>query len=361
MTFSNSTIANYRLLNQGIAITKFEQPAEIVAWLGAVQAQDYAGTLWALGLRMHKPSLQAVEQAIADKKIVRTWPMRGTLHFIAPADVRWWLALLTPRVIANTAARYRQLELEEADFARSQELLIAALEGGRQLSRPEVYEVLERGKVSPAGQRGIHIISRLSQQGLLCFGPHDDKQPTFVLLDEWVLPASARRLERDEALVELAKRFFSSHGPATLQDLVRWTGLKITEARAGLEAVKSSFVSETLNGQTYWFSPETAKLPMPAPAVHLLPGFDEYLLGYGDRSAVLDPQYNQRIVPGGNGVFYPTIVSAGQVVGTWKRTVKKNMLTITPDPFSGLSTTQLAQLQTAAERYARFCGMPLTP
>lgn len=350
-----SDIGPYRLFNQGVTEAGFQEPVQVVAHLGAMQAQDYAGALWAIGLRMPKATQATLEQAIAGRSIVRTWPMRGTLHFVAAADVRWMLKLLTPRVISRLASRHRELEIDQEVISRSQDLIIKALEGGKQLTREELFQVLERANISPKGQRGIHILGRLSQEGLLCFGSHQDKQPTFALLDEWV-PVT-KTLEQDEALAELAKRYFTGHGPATLADLERWAGLKTSEARAGLEMVKSQLRKEEVDGQTYWLSQKEPPSPAKSPAVNLLPGFDEYILGYKDRSAVLDPQYSEKIVPGGNGMFMSTIVSDGQVVGTWRRTVKKSKINITPVPFTSLSPAELAACAIAAERYGQFMNM----
>lgn len=349
-------IGHYRLFNQGITEASFEQPEQVVAHLGAMQAQDYAGALWAIGLRMKQATEATIEQAIADRRIVRTWPMRGTLHFVAADDVRWMLKLLTPRVISSSAARQRQLEIDQQVLSRSEELVIAALEGGKQLTRQEMYQVLEEGKIAPTGQRGIHILGRLTQEGLLCQGPYRDKQPTFVLLDEWLSPTKA--FERDEALAELAKRYFIGHGPATLPDLERWAGIKTSDARAGLEMVKSQLRQEKVDGQTYWLSPNEAASPAKTEAVHLLPGFDEYILGYKDRSAVLEAQHSEKIVPGGNGIFISTIVSNAQVVGIWKRAIKKGKLSITPAPFTALSEAEMTGFAAAATRYAQFRNMP---
>lgn len=346
-----------RLFHQGITEASFERPDQVVAHLGAIQAQDYPGSLWAIGLRMKEATQAVIEQAIAARTIVRTWPMRGTLHFVAAPDVRWMLKLLTPRVISSTAARQRQLEIDEQVVRRSEELLIKALEGGKQLTRPQIYQVLEQGNIAPTGQRGIHIIGRLAQEGLLCFGSHQEKQPTFALLDEW-LP-STRTLEREEALAELALRFFTGHGPATVSDLERWAGLKTSDAKAGLEMVKARLHREEVGGQTYWLSPTEAVFPTTTPVVHLLPGFDEYILGYKDRSAVLEPQYFEKIVPGGNGMFISTIVSDGQVVGLWKRATRKGKLIITPVPFTSLSEEELVSLAAPAERYSRFLNTPI--
>ena len=225
-------IALSRLVNQGIACPTFAQPGAVVDWLGALQAQDYDGALWSIGLRMVSATKPSVEQALAERTIVRTWPMRGRLHFVAARDARWLLALLTPRVIAQTAGRYRQLELNEAIFARSKEVFAKALQGGKQLTREALQQLLEQTGIATTGQRGYHILVRAAQDGLICFGVPRGKQQTFALLDEWVPPAPS--LAGDAALAELTRRYFVSHGPATVQDLMRWAGLTAAEAKTGL-------------------------------------------------------------------------------------------------------------------------------
>lgn len=350
-------IADRRLRNQRIAGPGFERPGAVVAWLGAVQAQDYLGALWALGLRMETAREEAIEQAIADRAVVRTWPMRGTLHFVAPADIRWMLALLSPRVIASCRARYRQLELDQADFDRSRDLLARALEGGRQLTRNALYETLDAAGIATAGQRGIHILQRLAQDGLLCFAPRQGKQPAFALLEEWV--PVARTLGRDEALAELAERYFTSHGPATVQDFTWWSGLTVADAKAGTERAGPRLEREVADGQTYWFSPAAPGVgptASPAPTAYLLPPFDEYTVAYRDRSAVLDSP--QRRLVSVNGIFHPAIVLDGQVAGTWKRAFKKGSVVITLSPFAPLKKKERQAVAVAAERYGAFLGMP---
>ena len=352
-------IAQLRLINQRITDHPFTQPAEVVAWLGAMQAQDFSGTLWAIGLRMKEASEQQVEQAISERQIVRTWPMRGTLHFVAAKDVRWLLQLLTPRIIAQAAGRYRQLELDAATFAASQAVFVRALQGGKQLTREELYQRLEEAGIVTTGQRGYHLLCRAAQDGLICFGAPSDTQQTFTLLDEWI-PAS-KPLSREEALAELARRYFNSHAPATLQDLMRWAGISTADAKIALAAVAKELIQEKIDGEIYWMPPHVAATEHDSDLrasdnLYLLPGFDEYILGYGKRDAVLDPAYASAICPGGNGVFYPTIVSNGRVVGTWKRVLKKTNVQITPSPFQPLSELEGEAFALAADRYIAFLG-----
>ena len=350
-------INRYRLLNQQIAHGQLTTPGAVVAALGAVQAQDYTGALWAIGLRLPTAVQADIEQAIVERSIIRTWPMRGTLHFVAAADVVWMLELLTPRIVAGSAGRLRQLELDDSTLARSKEVLVRALEGGKQLTRGEIFGVLEAAGISTAGQRGYHILGRLAQEGLICFGVHEGKQPTFVLLPEWV--PNARRLARDEALAELATRYFTGHGPATLQDFVWWSGLKISDARTGISLAAERLVQEEVDGIAYWMVQSMPVRSGDLPDVVLLPGFDEYMLGYRDRSAALDPEHAQKIVPGNNGMFMSTLVSNGRIVGTWKRTIKKNSVVVALSPFTTLSKAEESGAAAAAACYGRFLGMPV--
>ena len=348
-------IAARRAANQHLARPVFEKPGDVVRRMGAVQAQDYLGSLWAIGLRTKGATEGDVESAIADRSIVRTWPMRGTLHFVAAADVRWMLGLLTPRVVARSAGRYRQLELDERTFARSRDVLSRALRGGRRLTRNALYGELEAARIATGGQRGIHILSRLAQDGLICFGAREGKQQTFALLEEWV-PA-AKSLKRDEALAELARRYFTSHGPATLQDFVWWSGLKTTDARAGLEMAKPHLLQEIIAGQIYWL-PSSAPASKSestngSPSAHLLPAYDEYTVAYKDRSAVLSPSDASQA---GNGILSPTIVMDGRIAGTWTRALKKDTVVITPSPFTKFKQAESLALAAAANRYGEFLG-----
>ena len=350
---THQDIIRLRLYNQHIAKPLDGSPAAVVSSQLAMQAQDYAGALWSVGLRLPQATQADIERAIDNRQIVRTWPMRGTLHFLAADDIRWMLALLAPRVLAATASRRRNLKLDDTVFALAQRLITAALQGGKVLTRNQLLEELEKGGITTAGQRGIHILAHLSQQAVICFGPHQEKLPTFVLLDEWI--PTSKKLTRDQALAELAQRFFTGHGPATIQDLSRWAGLTLRDARAGLEAASSQLASETVDGQVYWMAPAPAA-PHDPSAIYLLPGFDEYILGYKDRSLMLELEHSQKIVPGNNGVFMPTIVSDGQVIGTWKRLVKKDTVHITLLPFVKISPAQQAAAEVSASRYAAFTG-----
>jgi hypothetical protein len=344
-------IACKRLYNQQIASRTLKRPAQVIAWMGAVQAQDYLGALWAVGLRARNANEENVERAIADKSIVRTWPMRRTLHFVAAADVGWMLDLLMPRAIAGNAGLYKLLELDDRVLSRCKELFVSALQGGKQLPRDAMYRLLEAARIPTTGGRGLHIITRLAQEGIICFGTREGKQQTFALLDEWA--PKAKKMARDEALAELTRRYFTSHGPATLRDFIWWSGLRTAEARIGLEMVKPHLVQEVYDGQTFWLASSMPAAKYASPTAYLLPAFDEYTVAYKDRSAVLNPLHTKQVNTG-NGILFPTIVMDGQIVGTWKRTLKKSAVVITPSFFARLNEGEMRAFAAAASRYGEF-------
>nr|WP_181428751.1 winged helix DNA-binding domain-containing protein [Modestobacter versicolor] len=325
-------------------------PVEAVRWLTAVQGQDLPGALTSVALRTQQGTRAAVAAALDAGEVVRSWPMRGTLHLVAAEDLPWLLELLAPKVLAGAAGRRAVVGLTDADVARARDVALAALSGGRRLGRAELLAALAEGGVRTEGQRGYHLLWWLAQTGLTCLGPTADGDQQFVLLDEWV-PAP-RRLEREEALGELALRFFASHGPATVKDLARWAGIGVRDVRAGLAVAAPGLERLDVDGTEHWLDPATpgrlAAARAEAAAVHLLPGFDELVLGYADRSCTVPPEHAQRIVPGNNGMFRSTAVHAGTVVGVW-RTGRGKARPIELEPFGEVPADVLAAVH---ERYA---------
>jgi hypothetical protein len=315
-----SEIGLLRLVAQRVAGPRPATPAEAVRRLTAVQGQDHPGSVTSVALRTAGRSRAEVFEAMDRGAIVRSWPMRGTLHLTLADDLPWMLDLLGERALAGVAKRRALLELTDDDVARACELAVAALSGGRRLSRAGLLAAIDAGGVPVTGQRGYHLLWYAAQTGHTCLGPTADGEQQFVLLDEWV--PGPRRLEREEALAELAARFFTGHGPATVQDLARWSGLTVRDCRAGLATAREQLESTTVEGIEHFLDPATPELLAAcreeARGTVLLPGFDEFVLGYGDRSAVLDPAFATRIAPGANGIFQPTVVAGGRVVGTWR-------------------------------------------
>ena len=347
-------IAALRLHQQLISDPHLDTSEKIVAHLGGMQGQDLPGVKWSIGLRLPAGMQSDVDRAFDAGKIIRTWPMRGTLHVVAAPDVRWMLSLTSPKNLSGSQKRRDALDLDDKTLARCHLVFAKTLQGGKQKNRDEMYAALQAAGISVEGQRGYHVLWNAALHGLICLASTDAKEQNYALLEEWVKPVKAKT--RDEALAELAWRYFSSRGPVTLKDFIWWSGLSAIEARAGFEDVKTKLVAETVGKTVYWMSPDIT-LPKEKVSAFALPSFDEYILGYQDRSAVLDPQHAEKICLGGNGMFASTMIIDGQVVGTWKRTVKKNTITVTAIPFSQLSKGEMAALKQAAERYGAFMGM----
>jgi hypothetical protein len=313
--------------------------ADAVRLLGAVQAQDYPGALTSVALRTANRSRADVEAALDAGEVVRSWPMRGTLHFVAADDLRWFLDTVGVRALAGIGKRWAGLELDEAQAERARELVLQALTVRERASRAELLAAIAEGGIAVTGQRGYHLLWYLSQTGTLCLGPTDGAgEQLFVLLDDWV--RDERRLERDEALAELALRFFTGHGPASVADLVRWAGTTVRDARAGLAEVRDRLEAVTVDGTEYLMDPATpdrlAAARAEAEGVLLLPGFDEFVLGYGDRTAVVPAEFAARIVPGNNGMFRSTVVHRGQVVAVWRWNGRGAKRTPAVEPFTEL-------------------------
>jgi hypothetical protein len=344
-------IALKRLSAQQLAGSALKRPADAVAWMGAIQAQDYHGAMWSIGLRMPGITERDVEQAVIEKKIVRSWVMRGTLHFVSPADIGWMIALLAPGIIAGNARRYKELELDERTMTRSNDVIAKALQGGKLLDRPELVAILEKKGISTKGQRTPFLLQRAVMDRLICQGVMRGKNPTFMLLDKKML--KNRFPDPEEAAAELALRYFTSRGPALLQDFIWWSGLSSKEAATALDAIRSKLAQEIVEGKPYWFSRTKQTGQKPPTSAYLLPGFDEYLLSYKDKTASMDVRRIRRLVPP-NGMLPPTIVMNGQVAGTWKRTFKKDKVVIRGKPFARLSAADERALDEAGGRYGAF-------
>ncbi len=343
-------------------------PQQAVQQLCALQAQDNAWGLWAVGLRTAPETgaastQQVVEAALAQAEIVRTWPMRRTLHIVAAADVRWMLELMASKMVVAATRRRHELGVEDAHVEQAGRVWADALQGGRILARSAMLQLLDEAGVPSDGQRGYHLLVHHAQLGLTCLGPMQGKEQTFVLLDDWIPPTP--RLTGDEALAQLALRYFTGHGPATVQDLVWWSGLSTKEVRAGLEAAKPALQHAQLDGRDYWMAPGALDLPPfdpDAPQFHLASGFDELLLGYKDRGATITAEDARRIQPGGNLVFRPVVLRDGVVVGGWQRTVRKKGVAVAVEPFGPpaqlFADPAHAALEQAAARYGAFLGLP---
>ncbi len=345
-------IANLRLINQQLIGTNIRTVKDIVAHLGAVQAQDFAMAKWAVGARLPGVTDAAVEKALDDAGIIRTHILRPTWHFVAAEDLRWMLALTAPHIRRRMATYYRQLGMSEELCAKSNKIIAQLLEG-RALTREEIMSELKLAGIPTDELRSTHLMFNAEIEGIVCNGPRRGKQHTYTLIDERIPPA--RPLHRDEALAELARRYFGSHGPATIQDYIWWSGLPAADARTGLEMAKPGLLCEKIEGKAYWFKDPGMQVPASA-SIHFLPAFDEFLVAYTDRGAALDPAFGKATITS-NGIFKPIIVLDGQVVGLWKRNVVKDRLKVEPFYFNPERALEPDALKKVVKALGKFLGL----
>lgn len=312
----NFDIALQRLNNQRLSSPNLKKAADVVRWLGAVQAQDYYGAKWALGLRMRAATDEAIEKAFAAGEILRTHVMRPTWHFVTPADIRWLLELTAPRINAANRFYYRKLELDEVVFKLTNKAIAKALQGGRQLTRDALRSVVQRTGVAANDrpddpQRFNNILFRAELDAVICSGARQGKQFTYALFAERVPETKPR--SRDESLADLTRCYFTSHGPAALPDFVWWSGLTVKDAKSGLDMVQQQILKEVIGDKTYWRSASALPMKRSSPVAHLLPSFDEYLVSYKDRSATVEANPSKQ-QSRGNNMIGPAIIVDGHVV-----------------------------------------------
>ena len=346
-------IVRYRLYNQFLSQTDITEPAEVVKRLGAVQSQDFAGGKWALGLRMKGATDAGLDQEFNQGKILRTHILRPTWHFVAPQDIRWMLSLSAPRVHLVNGFMYRQQGLDKEIIHKSYKVLENVLQGNKQLTRTELGSAFEKAGIkNAAGIRLSYFMMSAELDGIICSGARKGKQFTYALLEERV-PA-VKALGREEALAELTRRYFATRGPATLHDFTWWSGLTMTEAKEGIESVKSQFVSEEIDDRTYWFDSSISPVKEKSPTAHLLPNYDEYFIGFKDRSAIGAAVRQAGIIGDDSAFLAHVIVLDGQLVGGWKRTLKKNAVQVEMTLVIDLTKAQERAVEEAASRYGEF-------
>jgi hypothetical protein len=341
-------ILSERLHNQKLSATEFEQPADVVRWMGAVQAQEFHAAKWALALRMREAASATIQAAYDRGEILRTHVMRPTWHFVTPEDIRWLLELTAPRVNLRCGPNYRKYEVDDAVFKKARRVLVKALQGGKHVTRAKLKAALNRAGIDANDTvRMAHIMLRAELEALVCSGAMDGKQFTYALLDERV-PAS-QTLGRDEALAELTKRYFTSHGPATVQDFVWWSGLTTADARLGIELAGDQLTTLKLPHAVYWTGSLTANRdfdpdrPASIGRASLLPAFDEYNVAYKERE-----------LP----TLGPTVVVNGHTIGSWTAAVDHQSVLIRVTSSHELNQSQKRLLKKAADRYGSYIGSP---
>jgi hypothetical protein len=342
-------IAYARFSNQQLAGTKIKSAVGLVEWLGAVQGQEYAQTKWGLGLRLPHLFDDDIESDINSGIILRTHLLRPTWHLVAAKDIHWLLNLTAPRVHQANAYMYRQVELDSKVFNRCNDIMIKLLQGGNQLTREKINEAFAEKKIIAKGHRLSYIMMNAELEGIICSGPRQGNQFTYALLDERV--TNRKKLKKEEALAELTIRYFQSRGPATIRDFATWSGLTTAVCKTGVEMISSMLQKEVIEGQEFYFNPTTSRTRKRPDRICLLPIYDEFIMGYKDKSAIMT-------LKGKASFRYDcTIVYNGQIIGTWKRIVSKNTIDLAYDIFISLGKPQRELLDEAINQLGEFMNL----
>jgi Winged helix DNA-binding domain len=350
-------IARHRLINQGLVKPTLKTASEVVARLGAVQAQDYGASKWGIAQRAAGLTDARIEKEIDDGTIVRTHVLRPTWHFVVAADIGWMLALTAPRVHAANAYWYRWLEVDDAVARRSRTALTKALKDGQHLTRVELGQALAKARIQIANPiRLACIVMRAELDGVICSGARRGKQFTYALFEERVARPTA--LEREAALFELARRYFTTRGPATVDDFAWWSGLTKADAKRGVEAAATDLEHQSIEGRSYWFPAAERTIRISSSLAHLLPNYDEYFIGLKDRSAFGVRLTSSGVRPRTDGLFGHALSVNGQIVGGWRRTLVGRRVVVEPKPLIRLSEVERRAVGVAARRLGRFLALP---
>jgi len=351
-------ILQRRLATQHLLTPTLTDPADVVRRLGAVQAQDYGSAKWGVGTRTRGAVDAVVERAVNEGSILRTHVLRPTWHFVTPADIRWMLALTAPRIKAAMAYYDRQLELDAAVFQRSNSALSRALRDGTQLTRAELAQVFRGARVDATGSGRLGpLLMRAELEGIVCSGARRGKQSTYALLDERAPPAAP--LGRDEALLDLTGRYFATRGPATRRDFAWWAGLTVADASRGVEIAGRRLERQVIGDETYWLEPAARPRRKRSPTAHLLPNYDEYFIGFKDRSAIGERLSLAEDAIVGDALRAHVIVVNGQLVGGWKRTLTKAALVVEVTLLVSLSKPERDAVDGAAQGLGAFLELPV--
>ncbi len=351
---SPNDILSLRLYNQHLTSPQSTNPVDLVTHLGAVQSQEYIGAKWAVGQRLIGATNESMDTAFNNGEILRTHVMRPTWHFVAPNDILWMQELTSPRVKRIMEYYNKNLELDKKLFEKTNSLLVKNLKG-KSMTRAEIKELLSKIGIEATTQRLAHIVSWAELDGLICSGPMRGKQHTYALVEDRA--PHAKRLGHEEALLELTRRYFQSHGPATVKDFVWWSGLLTTDARRGLALLGKSVEHEIVGNKTYWFF--RSDIPTMPDGIYLLPTYDENTIAYTERELFYDNKNEDIMGRPGNALFLNAVMHEGKVIAAWRRSFTKKEAIVDLRPFEKFTKFQTNQLQKTAEKYGRFFG--LTP
>lgn len=351
-------IIRRRMHNQRLWGPTMDSPEDVVGWLAAMQSQEFALAEWAVAQRARSVNKAATDRAVASGTILRSHVMRPTWHFVLPADIRWLLELTRPRINALNAFIYRRFGLDDAVFAKTNAVIAAALDGGRHLTRKELASVLARVGITASGLHLAYILMRAELDAVICSGAPKGKQQTYASLEDRVPPA--RSLDRNQALAELTRRYFTSRGPATLKDYLRWSSLTVADGQQGLDMVSSLLQREVVDGRSYWFAESEPGAMPSSPTIDLVQGYDECIMSYSESKDVLRLEGTSGPPPIGAAVFTHAILLDGRLLGHWRPVVGRGGVAIDAHFYRPLKGAERDALEAAADRYGRFVGLPIT-
>ncbi|RWX01029.1 winged helix DNA-binding domain-containing protein [Flavobacterium cerinum] len=336
-----------RQYNQKLLQSDFTTPEQVVSYMAGMQAQEYAMAKWAVALRMQETVESEVEKAFNDGRILRTHLLRSTWHFVTQEDIRWMLDITAPRVITTNAFMYRKCELDSALFNKCNTILEQLLRDNNYLSRDSIKTELANKGIEGDGLRISLIMMQAELEGLICSGPRQGNQFTYALIDERA--PNAKRLSGEEALRELCLRYFKSRGPASLKDFTTWSSLTVKDAKDGLGMIAQDFEKTTIEGVEYYYLSDMPPM-VKKQFDFLMPDYDEYGMGYKDRSVLLEQGS-----AGNKNQFDRVIIVNGMIAGSWKRTLKKNSVLLDLQLFKPHKATDRL-IVSAIEKYSKFLG-----
>lgn len=346
-------IANLRLSNQQLSHSQFTNPAELVHWMAAMQAQDNEMAKWGIATRLPGIKKEQVEAALDKGSILRTHILRPTWHIVSAKDIHWMLTLTAPQIRRQMSSNERLLGLTDAVFKKSNRIIEKALAKGEHLTREEIITLLAKANIPRQEFRSSHLMMRAELDGLVCSGATKNNKQTYALLDLRV--PKKKDLSKQEALQTLADRYFTSHGPATLKDFIWWSGLLVADAKFALESIKGTLLSETIVTNTYWLKDPGSTISKINPTAHLLPAFDEFIISYKDRTATVAQEHHTKTFTV-NGIFKPLLLVNDSITGIWKRTFTKNSIVIELQGFKPHSAATLNMIKQAAKRLQKYYG-----
>ena len=305
-----------RLLNQQLVAPQFNDPAEVVAHLGAMQAQEYRLMRWAVAMRTKKPSAKAFKKAFDDGRIIRLHLMRGTWQMVSAEDY-WPMLELCATKAASVIKGWmssNKISIPDEELKRIREILAQTASDKRSVTKEDFVQALAEKDICMDDHRLSYHIRMAELSGTLCSGDLLPMKASYALTASKIKPKV--KIDRDEALMRFTWKYFQSRQPATLEDFVWWSGLNISDCRKGIELLGNTLHIERWKGRDFYFTDDCRTRGFRKDKFLLIPPYDEYLIGYKSRDIVLPPEHRHR-AHNNSGNFQPIIAHDGIVCGNW--------------------------------------------